>query len=90
MPFTLRLCPTPHVQENAGNMSLRLPFLRLLVRHLDCSVFAPSYRGYGLSKGFPNEAGLKLDAQAALQWLQSSKEVNQQQVRLGRGNSSAC
>lgn len=27
-------------QENAGNMSFRLPFLRLLMRYLDCSVFA--------------------------------------------------
>ena len=27
-------------QENAGNMSYRLPFLRLLTRYLDCSVFA--------------------------------------------------
>ena len=27
-------------QENAGNMSFRLPFLRLLTRYLDCSVFA--------------------------------------------------
>ena len=68
------------LQENAGDMSLRLPFLRLLVQHLNCSVFAPSYRGYGLSQGSPNEAGLKLDAQAALDWLQASKDVNQGQV----------
>ena len=27
-------------QENAGNMSFRLPFLRLLTRYLNCSVFA--------------------------------------------------
>ena len=32
-------------QENAGTMAMRLPFLRLLVRHLGCAVLAPSYRG---------------------------------------------
>eukprot|EP00891_Asterochloris_glomerata_P001904 jgi/Astpho2/1904/Aster-00423 len=69
-------------EENAGDMSLRLPFLRLLMQHLNCSVFAPSYRGYGLSKGSPNEAGLKLDAQAALDWLQASKDVSQGQIAL--------
>lgn len=31
-------------QENAGNMSFRLPFLRLLARYLDCSIFAPRLR----------------------------------------------
>lgn len=28
------------LQENAGNMALRLPFLRLLARYLDCAVLA--------------------------------------------------
>lgn len=28
-------------QENAGNMSWRLPFLRMLSRYLDCSILAP-------------------------------------------------
>ena len=70
-------------------MSLRLPFLRLLVQHLNCSVFAPSYRGYGLSKGSPNEAGLKLDAQAALDWLQASEDVNPGQVLLSY-SAGAC
>ena len=51
-------------QENAGNMAMRLPFLRALVLNLGCAVLAPSYRGYGLSEGRPSEAGLKLDAQA--------------------------
>ena len=30
-------------QENAGNMTFRLPFLKLLARYLDCSIFAPRY-----------------------------------------------
>lgn len=56
-------------QENAGSMAWRLPFLRQLARFLDCSILAPSYRGYGLSEGSPSEAGLQLDAQAALNYL---------------------
>lgn len=32
-------------QENAGNMSWRLPFIALLVRQLDCAVFVLGYRG---------------------------------------------
>jgi hypothetical protein len=28
-------------QENAGNMSHRLPFLRVLAMQLQCSIFAP-------------------------------------------------
>ena len=30
-------------QENAGNMSYRLPFLFLLSRTLNCSILAPRY-----------------------------------------------
>ncbi|KAK9820327.1 hypothetical protein WJX72_009019 [[Myrmecia] bisecta] len=67
-------------QENAGNMAFRLPFLRMLVRFLDCSVFAPSYRGYGLSKGKPTEAGLKQDAQASLDYLLQHPHINAKKI----------
>jgi hypothetical protein len=30
-------------QENAGSMTFRLPFLKLLARYLDCSIFAPRW-----------------------------------------------
>ena len=108
-------------QENAGNMSFRLPFLRLLARYLDCSIFAPrllqcprctrdlemsarflfsglcstevftvilmrqcvrSYRGYGRSQGQPSEAGIKLDAQAALDHLLQRPDVDKDLVRV--------
>jgi hypothetical protein len=35
-----RLTVSFRLQENAGNMSWRLPFLRMLSRYLDCSVLA--------------------------------------------------
>ncbi|WIA21964.1 hypothetical protein OEZ85_004325 [Tetradesmus obliquus] len=62
-------------QENAGNMSHRLPFLRVLAQQLQCSIFAPSYRGYGMSEGRPNQRGLQLDAQAALEHLLGRDDV---------------
>lgn len=40
-------------QENAGNMSFRLPFIALLIKHLRCAVFVLGYRGYGKSEGMP-------------------------------------
>jgi len=42
------------LQENAGNMALRLPFLRLLARYLDASVLAlrPARRAPG-SRALP-------------------------------------
>ena len=41
-----------------------------------------SYRGYGRSQGQPNEAGIKLDAQAALEHLLERKDVNKDLVSM--------
>ena len=41
--MSLRLTISISPQENAGNMSWRLPFLRMLSRYLDCSVLALRY-----------------------------------------------
>lgn len=43
-------------------------------------VLSCSYRGYGRSQGQPNEAGIKLDAQAALDHLLERKDVNKDLV----------
>ncbi|KAK9811929.1 hypothetical protein WJX73_000425 [Symbiochloris irregularis] len=67
-------------QENAGNMNMRLPYLRLLILSLNCSVFAPSYRGYGQSSGSPSEAGLKQDAEASLETLLQRQDVNPSKI----------
>ncbi|KAJ1498678.1 hypothetical protein HMI56_004846, partial [Coelomomyces lativittatus] len=56
---------------NAGNIGHRLPIAKGLVQSLHCNVFMLSYRGYGKSEGTPDEAGLQLDAQAALVYLTS-------------------
>lgn len=54
---------------NAGNMGHRLPILRRLNDFADANFFIISYRGYGESEGRAEEAGLKRDAQAALEYL---------------------
>ena len=46
-----------------------------------------SYRGYGKSQGQPNEAGIKLDAQAALDHLLERKDVNNDLVRTSQPSS---
>lgn len=63
-------------QENAGNMSFRLPFLALLVRHLSAAVFVLGYRGYGMSEGTPYQDGLEMDANAALQHVLQREDVD--------------
>ena len=38
------------------------------------------YRGYGMSQGSPSEDGLYFDAQAALHYLTSRKDVNHNEI----------
>jgi alpha-beta hydrolase superfamily lysophospholipase len=58
-----------YFHANAGNMGHRLPIAYQLMRVLDCAVFMVSYRGYGKSQGSPGEAGMKIDAQAVLDYI---------------------
>lgn len=61
--FTLLYC-----HGNAGNLSLRTEHIGELHR-LGFNVLAFDYRGFGLSKGQPSEAGTYLDAEAAWDYL---------------------
>jgi hypothetical protein len=67
-------------QENAGNIAHRLQFVEPMVRRLQCNVFMLSYRGYGDSEGFPSQHGLKMDAQAALDYLYSRSSVDSRRI----------
>ncbi|KAJ3300492.1 hypothetical protein HDV03_002141 [Kappamyces sp. JEL0829] len=64
---------------NAGNMGHRLPIAKFLMDKLGCNVFMLSYRGYGHSEGEPNEKGMLLDAQAALDYV-----VNHDRLKGGK------
>jgi fermentation-respiration switch protein FrsA (DUF1100 family) len=69
-------------QENAGNIAHRLPNVKLLVNQLACNVLLLSYRGFGRSEGRPSEAGLLLDAQAALEHVRGRPELDASRVVL--------
>ena len=61
------LCP------NAGNIGYFIPIVEFFYRSYNMSVFIYSYRGYGHSEGEPSETGLKLDADAAMQYLTNNE-----------------
>ncbi|MFC1485833.1 alpha/beta hydrolase, partial [Candidatus Latescibacterota bacterium] len=62
---------------NAGNISHRLESIGIF-HELRLNVFIFDYRGYGESEGHPSEAGIRLDAEAALGWIedhQTSEDI---------------
>ena len=61
---------------NAGNISYRLENLYLLTSKLGINVLIFDYRGYGNSQGKVSEEGTYLDAQAALSYLHSRRDIN--------------
>lgn len=65
---------------NAGNIGYRLPIARILHDELACTVLMVQYRGYGLSTGKPDEKGLNIDAQAGLDWIRNSHELESTKV----------
>lgn len=71
-----------YFQGNAGNIGHRLPILRALHRIVPCNTFIVSYRGFGQSDGTPDEAGLKLDAQAALDYVLARPDINKNRIIL--------
>ena len=60
---------------NAGNIGHRVPIAKILEENTGCSILMLEYRGYGLSSGTPNEEGLVIDAQAALDWIRNGEET---------------
>lgn len=54
---------------NAGNIGHRLPIAKVLADICGLGVLLLEYRGYGLSTGTPDEKGLRVDAQAGLDWI---------------------
>jgi alpha-beta hydrolase superfamily lysophospholipase len=65
---------------NAGNIGHRVPIARMLAESMGCSVFMLEYRGYGLSTGSPDEQGLMIDAQTALDYLQQRAETRDNKI----------
>ena len=71
-------------------MGLRLPSIFTLYDRLGVNVFMVSYRGYGRSEGSPEEAGLKLDAEAVISHVSKMIEIDTTQILiLGRSLGGA-
>jgi len=60
---------------NAGNIGHRVPIAKIIEENTGCNVLMLEYRGYGMSTGTPNEAGLMIDAQTGLDWIRNGKET---------------
>ncbi len=72
--FTVLFC-----HGNGGNIMHRLDTLNIFYNlGLNCFIF--DYRGYGKSKGKPNEQGIYLDAKAAYKWLTNQKKIPPQKI----------
>jgi len=69
-----------YLHGNAGNIGHRLPGLYELYHQIDCNIFILDYRGYGNSSGSPSEAGLVLDAKAALDYLHERAGVDSKNI----------
>lgn len=67
---------------NAGNISYRAERFKQLADAHRLALLAFDYRGYGLSEGAPNEAGVLLDARAARAWLAERAGVEEEAVVL--------
>ena len=66
---------------NAGNVGLRACLVRPYAEK-GYGVFILSYRGYGGSSGQPSERGLYLDAEAALDYLETAAGVSRERTVL--------
>lgn len=67
---------------NAGNIGHRVPNALLMLVNLKAHVVLLDYRGYGKSEGEPSEEGLRLDAEAALDFVMTRPEVDKTKVVL--------
>ena len=65
---------------NAGNIGHRVPIAKAVQDTLQCNVFLLEYRGYGMSTGTPDEAGLKIDAQTGLDYLRQRAETRDTEI----------
>lgn len=76
---------------NAGNIGHRVPIAKVLEEHIGCNVFMLEYRGYGLSTGTPNEDGINIDAQAALDYIRNQEETRHDKIIVyGESIGGAC
>ncbi|EXJ59944.1 hypothetical protein A1O7_04092 [Cladophialophora yegresii CBS 114405] len=77
-----------YFQGNASSLPPRLPYLSTILKRLarenqgrrKYTIVALSYRGYWKSKGRASQAGIELDAEAALTWVQDRYDRGQTKI----------
>lgn len=74
---------------NAGNIADRLHNARWFVEHLGVDVVLVDYRGYGRSRGTPDEAGLYLDGTAIFDAVVARSVRSEDVVLFGRSLGGA-
>lgn len=78
---TARATPVLVFNGNAGNRELRAPLARALTGLAEpVAVLLFDYRGYGGNPGSPSEAGLAMDARAALRYLTGRADVDADRI----------
>jgi len=66
---------------NAGNIGMRLPNAKQMYGNLKANILMVEYRGYGDSDIVkPTEVGLKLDAEAALNFVRGHAEIDPDRI----------
>ena len=75
---------------NSGNINRRLDNIRMLHDRVPVNVFIFDYRQYGMSEGKISEKGTYIDSRAALAYLRSRSDVNNEKIIFfGRSLGSA-
>lgn len=67
---------------NAGNMGFRLPNAVKMFARCKLNVVMMDYRGYGDSEGVPSEAGLNVDAETVLDFVDSHPRLRSSPIIL--------
>ncbi|PJF19943.1 hypothetical protein PSACC_00242 [Paramicrosporidium saccamoebae] len=67
---------------NTGNLEASFKSIAGWQRHLPLNALVLSYRGFGYSEGTPLMAGIRMDSQAALEYLQSERSVDPKRIIL--------
>ncbi len=75
---------------NAGNINRRLDNIKMIYERVPVNVFIIDYRQYGRSEGKVTEEGTYIDARAALAYLHSRDDINNEKIIFfGRSLGSA-
>ena len=65
---------------NAGNIGHRIDIAGCMQLSIPANILMVEYRGYGSSTGIPDEAGLNIDAQTALDFIRQRDDLRNSRI----------